>query len=285
MNTMIRDTASRLGGSFYARFGRIMDACFVLTQHDRHGATAASGDVSGQGRYATALEDLLITAGRPGGLTAIHLVGLQVLAAVGFPILWVLILYQSGWFEFLFEGPKQILFYLALALAGFLLPLMNIREKAASRQQSVALQLPDMLDLLTISVEAGLDFSAAMKRVVEKHRPGALRDELERCFHETERLGKGRNEALREMASRVRLQDLSAVVSALIQANQLGVSIGPILRVQSDMLRTRRSQRAEKAAHEAPVKMLAPLILCIMPAVFIMILGPVIIQMIRDASH
>jgi tight adherence protein C len=163
-------------------------------------------------------------------------------------------------------------------------PAFNVREQAVKRQKSISLQLPDTLDLLTITVEAGLDFMSAMRRVVEKHRDGPLKDELERFFKQTE-LGQQRRLALREMANRVQLQDLGSVVSALIQADRLGVSVGPVLRAQSDMLRTRRAQRCEKAAGEAPVKMLAPLIMCILPSVFIMILGPVIIQMFSDLSR
>ena len=111
-----------------------------------------------------------------------------------------------------------------------------------------------------------------------------MKEELERFFKQTE-LGRPRREAMREMANRVQLQDLNAVVSALIQADRLGVSIGPILNTQSEMLRIRRAQKAEKAAGEAPVKMMAPLIICILPSVFIMILAPVIIQMLHNMHH
>lgn len=230
------------------------------------------------------LEGTLIAAGDPGQLRNIEVLGIQVLIAVLFPILWATIFIQLDLLSFLFEGPKQILVYLGLMAFGFWFPVFNLKERVRKRQHSIAIQLPDMLDLLTISVEAGLDFMSAMRRVVEKHRPGALRDELERFFKQTEILGRPRREALKEMATRVQLQDLNAVVSAMIQADQLGISIGPMLRVQSDMLRVRRGQRAEKAAHEAPVKMLAPLMVCILPAVFIMVLGPVVIQMFIDAA-
>jgi tight adherence protein C len=234
--------------------------------------------------YVEKLDRQLVAAGEPGELKGVELLGIQSSLTVLFPVFWGLVIYQLGFLSFLFEGPKQVLFYAALMAMGFMFPAMNIQERARKRQRTIALQLPDSLDLLTISVEAGLDFMTAMKRVVEKHRPGALKDELERFFKQTE-LGKRRGEALREMANRVQLQDLSAVVSALIQADRLGVSVGPILRAQSDMLRIRRGQRAEKAAQEAPVKMLAPLMICILPSVFIMILAPVIIQMIRDLSR
>jgi tight adherence protein C len=232
-------------------------------------------------QYVKHHDAVLISAGQPGGLTGIELLGLQVVSMILFPLLWGVVLYQLGIFDFLFEGPKQILVYLGLMAAGFTFPAMNVGERAVRRKRAISLELPDTLDLLTISVEAGLDFLTALRRVVEKHRPGPLKDELSFFFNQIE-LGRPRREALREMSNRVNLQDLGAVVSALIQADRLGASIGPVLKVQSDMLRIRRAQRAEKAAQEAPVKMLAPLVLCIMPAVFLMILAPVFIQMITS---
>lgn len=233
--------------------------------------------------YVARLDRQLIAAGEPGEIKGHELFGIQIALMAVFPVFWGFVIWQLGFLSVLLEGPKQILVYLALAAVGFLFPAMNIKERAAKRQKSISLQLPDTLDLLTISVEAGLDFMSAMRRVVEKHRPGPLKDELDRFFKQTE-LGRPRREALRDMSNRVQLQDLTAVVSALIQADRLGVSIGPILSAQSDMLRTRRGQRAEKAAQEAPVKMLAPLMICILPSVFIMILAPVIIQMVMDMS-
>ena len=230
------------------------------------------------------IDRLLVVAGEPGELKGVEFFGIQLVSLVLFPVFWGVVLYESGFVSFLFSGPKQVLVYAALMFIGFMFPVFNLRERARKRQRTIALHLPDTLDLLTISVEAGLDFLSAMRRVVQKHRPGALKDELERFFKQTE-LGQPRRDALRAIADRVQLQDLSAVVSALIQADRLGVSIGPVLRAQSDMLRTRRGQRAEKAAHEAPVKMLAPLVICIMPCVFIMILGPIFIQMFIDFTR
>jgi tight adherence protein C len=235
-------------------------------------------------KHVETLNARIVTAGDPGDVKGIQLFGIQLFLAVFFPLFWGVVFAHISMLTFLVDGPKQVLVYIGLLLFGFSFPAMNLREKAQTRQKSIALQLPDTLDLLTISVEAGLDFMGAMRRVVEKHRPGPLKEELERFFKQTE-LGRPRREALREMANRVQLQDMSAVVSALIQADRLGVSIGPILRAQSDMLRTRRGQRAEKAAQEAPVKMMAPLMICIMPSVFIMILAPVIIQMLANIHH
>ena len=230
------------------------------------------------------LDRQLIAAGEPDGMKGIQLFGIQLVCMVIFPIFWGFIFNEISLFSGLVSGPKQVLVYAALMLLGFMFPAMNLGEKAKKRQKSIGLQLPNTLDLLTISVEAGLDFMSAMRRVVEKHPEGPLKEELERFFKQTE-LGRPRREAMREMANRVQLQDLNAVVSALIQADRLGVSIGPILNTQSEMLRIRRAQKAEKAAGEAPVKMMAPLIICILPSVFIMILAPVIIQMLHNMHH
>lgn len=229
------------------------------------------------------LKKKLQAAGVPYGLSPVQLLAVQAICGLAFPLIWVAIMLQLPQFRFLFAGPQQIIFYLILIFLGMFFPIMNLNERARDRQRSIALMLPDTLDLLTITVEAGLDFTTAMRRVAEKMKPSALRDEIERFFNQLE-LGRPRREALRELADRVQLNDMQTVVSALIQADRLGSSIGPVLRVQSDMIRTRRAQRCEKAAQEAPVKMLLPLLSCIFPAVFIMIFGPVIIQMIQDVS-
>jgi tight adherence protein C len=235
-------------------------------------------------RHVENLKRQIIMAGEPGDIKGVEMFGQQLFYMVVFPVFWGLVFHSLGFLNFLVEGPKQVLVYLALLWLGFSFPAMSLKEQAKKRQKSISLQLPNTLDLLTISVEAGLDFMSAMRRVVEKHPLGPLKDELERFFKQTE-LGRPRREALREMANRVQLPDLNGVVSSLIQADRLGVSIGPILSTQSDMLRIRRAQRCEKAAQEAPVKMLAPLMICILPSVFIMILAPVIIQMIMNYTN
>lgn len=232
-------------------------------------------------KHVEKLDRDLIAAGEPDDMKGIQLFGIQIVCSVIFPIFWGFVFHEISFFSSYVQGPKQILVYAGLLLLGFVFPAMNLGEKTKKRQKAIGLQLPNTLDLLTISVEAGLDFMSAMRRVVEKHPEGPLKDELERFFKQTE-LGRPRREALREMSNRVQLQDLTAVVSALIQADRLGVSIGPILNTQSEMLRIRRGQRAEKLAQEAPVKMMAPLIICILPSVFIMILAPVIIQMLQN---
>jgi tight adherence protein C len=163
-------------------------------------------------------------------------------------------------------------------LLGFMLPALWLGQKIRSRKNSVIRSLPDALDLLTICVEAGLVFDQAMQKVAEKWD-----DELSRAFarvlHEI-RLGKTRREALRDMADRLDLSDVTSFVAAVIQAEQLGVSIAKVLRIQSDQMRIRRRQRAEEKAHQAPVKMLFPMVFLIFPAIWIVLLGPALLQVL-----
>jgi tight adherence protein C len=140
--------------------------------------------------------------------------------------------------------------------------------------------LPFVLDLLTLSVEAGMDFIGALQRNCKSRRLDPLNEELLRMTKEIQ-VGVSRKQALRNMAERVRQSDLSAVSFALIQADELGVSIGSILRIQSNELRSRRFDRAERLAAQAPVKMLFPLMICIFPAVFVILLGPVLGQALK----
>jgi len=133
---------------------------------------------------------------------------------------------------------------------------------------------------LTVSVEAGLGFELALVKVTERC-PGVLSQELGRVIQEM-KLGRSRREALQDMAERIGAEDLSAFVTSLIQADQLGVGIGNILRVQSGEMRRKRRQRAEEQAMKAPVKMLIPLVLFIFPALFVVLLGPALIQIMKN---
>ena len=156
-------------------------------------------------------------------------------------------------------------------------PLLWLRRVLSARHTAIQRALPFVLDLLTLSVEAGMDFMSALQRNCERRRLDPLNEELIRMTREIQ-VGIPRRTALRNMAQRVDLADLRSVAHALIQADELGVSIGAILRIQSDQMRSRRFDRAEKLANEAPVKMLGPLMLCIFPAVFIILLGPILRQ-------
>jgi tight adherence protein C len=163
---------------------------------------------------------------------------------------------------------------IGLAL-GYILPAMWLRSRIRRRQDEVVRALPDALDLLTICVEAGLGFDAAMAKVAEKWE-NELSAAFGRVIQEIQ-LGKLRREALREMEHNLEVHDITSFVAAVIQADQLGVSMAKVMRIQSEQMRIRRRQRAEEKAHQAPVKMLFPLVFLIFPAIYIVLLGPAVL--------
>ncbi len=162
---------------------------------------------------------------------------------------------------------------------GYYLPEFSLNSKIKKRQRNIIRALPDALDLLTICVEAGLGFDAAMAKVAEKWN-NELSVAFGRVITEIQ-LGKLRREALRDMADRMEVRDVSTFVAAIIQADQLGVSIAKVLRIQSDQMRLRRRQRAEEQANQAGIKMLPAIVFLIFPAIFIILLGPAAIQIIK----
>jgi tight adherence protein C len=154
-----------------------------------------------------------------------------------------------------------------------------VNKKVEARQKEIATSLPDTLDLLVISVEAGLGFEQAMDRVISSV-PGALSDEFARVLGET-RAGAARADAMRAMDARCGVPELRSFVMSIIQADTFGVSIGRVLRAQADEMRVKRRQNAEERAQKAPVKMLIPMVFCIFPALFAIILGPAVINMMN----
>lgn len=160
-------------------------------------------------------------------------------------------------------------------------PGLWLKRALADRHRKIQKSLPYVLDLLTLSVEAGLDFMSAMQRIVSRGKIDALSEELVRVLREIQ-LGKTRRNALKDMSDRVDQPDLRTVINALVQSDELGVGIASILRIQADQMRQRRFERAEKLANEAPVKMLFPLVAFIFPAVFLVLLGPIILQILRQ---
>lgn len=163
-----------------------------------------------------------------------------------------------------------------LLALGYKLPRMWLKGRVKAKQKAVILSLPDNLDLITTCVEAGLGLDAALSRVAEQNQ-GPLSVELQRMLRDVA-MGKLRREAMQEMADRVGVEELSYFITSIIQAEQLGVGIAQVLRVQSDQLRVQRRQRAERLANEAPIKMIFPLVLLIFPAFLAVILAPAVIR-------
>jgi len=173
----------------------------------------------------------------------------------------------------------QVILLLGITAAfGFFFPDLWLNSKIGARQKMVQKALPDVLDLLCVSVNAGLGFDSALAKVVEKTK-GPLTEEFARSLQEI-RMSKSRKDALRALSGRVGLSDLTSFIAALIQADQLGVSIATVLKIQSEQMRTRRRQRAEEKAQKASLKMLFPLIFFIFPAMFIVLLGPVVLSVL-----
>lgn len=218
--------------------------------------------------YRQKQKRLFIVAGVDDQFDPDEFVGLKVVSAGLTPLFIFLFLSQMGKS---LDVPSALL----AAMVGFFIPDYLIYEIKKKRQKSILRELPSMMDLLTLSVEAGMDFMAAISRVISFMKPGPLRDELNSVLKEIQ-LGTTRADALRNMADRVEVKELSSFASILIQADEMGSSIGPVLRAQSDLLRASRFQRAEREGAKATQKLLIPLVVCILPAVFIVILGPVI---------
>lgn len=176
-----------------------------------------------------------------------------------------------------------VLLGIGLAALGFYLPDIVLYQAAYNRSDQMRRELPDALDLLVVSVEAGLGFDAALAQVA-RNTHGPLADELFRVLQEMQ-IGTGRSDAMRALGERTDVADLRGFVTSMVQADAFGIPVANVLRVQAREMRIKRSQRAEEAAQKVPVKILFPLIFCIMPALFIVIMGPAVIQIIQSFSN
>ncbi len=168
----------------------------------------------------------------------------------------------------------------AAAAGGWVLPDIYLHKKIAERKNEVEKAMPDVLDLITVSMEAGMGFDGAIMKVAEKCK-GPLASEFLIVLQEC-KMGKSRKDALRDMADRVDVDDLSTFIGSVIMADQLGIGLGNVLRLQSDQMRRKRRQRAEEQAMKAPVKMLIPMVTCIFPAIFVILLGPAAISLYQS---
>jgi tight adherence protein C len=222
-----------------------------------------------QGGVIARTDAKLEKAGYPGGLRGADWMGVKLLATIVSAVVF--------FFLGLLIGKVQlgVVFMLVGAALGFIGPEFWLGRRIRDRSMQMILQLPDALDLLTISVEAGLGFDAALAKVVEK-MDGALVVEFRQALAEI-RMGRTRREALRDIVARADAQPVANFIGAIVQAEQLGVPIAKVLQIQSQQLRVERRQRAEEAAAKAPVKMLFPMVGCIFPTIFIVILGPAIV--------
>src|SRR3970040_1889765 len=221
-------------------------------------------------RVLANIEKQLIRAGSPMSLNAYVVFWMiSVFLISGLMLTAVVIVWGA-------VGIQQALVVAMCAALGWMVPGQWLKGRLGARQKLVIKGLPDALDLVTTCVEAGLGLDGALARVAEKSS-GPLADELTRLLREVA-MGKLRREALTAMADRIGVDEITSFVNAIIQAEQLGVGIAQVLRVQSDQLRTRRRQRAEQTAHEAPIKMIFPLVLFIFPAFMLVILGPAVIR-------
>jgi tight adherence protein C len=224
----------------------------------------------------TLIQNRLALAGRPGNLTVNGFISLKlvvgvVAGVVGFGLVTLANISPLPGGDFL----NHVVLGVVIGIGGYLFPDLWLRQKVQRRQKEIRLSLPNALDLLTISVEAGLGFDQALVRVTEKYK-NALSDEFTQVLNEV-RLGRPRLEAMDDMGRRVGVEELHSFIQALIQSEQLGVGIAKVLRIQSEEMRRKRRQRAEEQAAQASLKMLFPMIGCIFPTLFIVLMGPAIL--------
>jgi tight adherence protein C len=227
---------------------------------------------------ASRLRRKLDLAGNPPGwdtdrILAFKMLGLLVLGVLGL-IIPLLFFGNALW---------ALLFGIGGALVGFFLPNLILYQSAYERSERIQRELPDALDLLVISVESGLGFDAALSQVA-RNTEGPLAAEFFRVLQEMQ-LGTGRVDAMRALAERTDVTDLKGFVTSMVQADAFGIPIANVLRIQAREMRVRRSQRAEETAQKVPVKILFPLVFCILPALFVVILGPAVITIMKTLAN
>jgi tight adherence protein C len=216
----------------------------------------------------------LTKAGDP--LSLQEMVLIWAVGILGLPLIYALLVLSRG----AGLSKMQLLSLVAAPVLGYYVPRIWLKGQISKRRKLIVKALPDAMDLITTSVEAGLGIDAAFGRVADKGQ-GPLADEIRRCLREMS-LGRTRREALMDLVERTELPDIRSFVGAVVQAEHTGVSLGQVTRIQAEQLRMRRRQRAEQQAQKAPVKMVIPLVLFIFPAMFIVILGPAAIQILTN---
>jgi tight adherence protein C len=223
--------------------------------------------------YGEKVAQKLVHAGNPPNLNVDKILVMKLLGLVSV-VFWLPVTLMLG-----FQGPLLLVGVGVLWGVSFMYPDVVLNRKIEDRQKEISRKLPDILDLLVISVEAGLGFEQALDRTCTAV-PGALSDEFRRMLHEI-RIGATRADALRAMADRSDVAELRGFILAMLQADTFGVSISRLLRSQADEMRIKRRLMAQEKAQKAPVKMLFPLVFCIFPSIFVVILGPAMINISR----
>jgi len=217
-------------------------------------------------------DERLTLAGRPADLDASGFIMLRIALAAGGFALGVLVMIVG-----VLGSTAAVVFTAVVTVVGYAAPGIWLRNRVEHRQIELRRSLPDMLDMLTISVEAGLGFDAALSKYVKNSR-GALSSEFGRALQEVQ-AGVSRRDALRRIMDRTQVSELSSFLSAMIQAEMLGTSVAKVLRSQSTEIRLRRRQHAEEEAQKLPVKQIFPVILCILPATMLVVLGPAVVML------
>ncbi|SRR5579871_1995304 len=233
--------------------------------------------------YVQSVKKKLVIAGKPtqadlDRFLAVRVITIALVPAVA-ALLFVVKLLDSAISKSLLHGKMPLLMFAFLALGLVLGPDATLNRKVQARQNKVRTELPDILDLLTISVEAGLGFDQALDRTISTV-VGPMSEEFQRMLGEV-RAGSARAEALRGLDERTDVPEVRSFVLALLQADTFGVSIGRVLRSLSDEMRVKRRQLAQEKAQKAPVKMLIPMVFCIFPALFIVVIGPAMINIYK----
>ena len=227
---------------------------------------------------ATKIQHRLDIAGNPTGWDVNRILGLKVLGLGILGVIGFLYASSTSW-----PFARVMLTGAAVAALGYLLPNILLYNAGQKRETLMRKALPDALDLLTVSVEAGLGFDAAVGRVA-KNTEGPLSQEFGRLLQEMQ-IGRGRVESMRAMAERSSLDDLESFCTSMVQADSLGIPIGRVLRIQSSEMRTKRRQRAEEKAQQVPVKIMIPLVLFILPCLFLVVMGPAAIGIMEAFSE
>ena len=225
--------------------------------------------------YVDNVRHKLVLAGNPPGYEVDRMLIFKVVGAASI-IIWIPLIYMG----LALSGTFALLAVAMFWVGSFLMADLSLGRKIEARQKEIARRLPDILDLLVISVEAGLGFEQAIDRT-SSAVPGPLSEEFRRMLQET-RVGASRADALRALDQRTEVPELRSFILAMLQADTFGVSIARILRAQADEMRVRRRLAAQELAQKAPIKMLFPLVLCIFPAMFVVVLGPAFISISKN---